>query len=334
MMQAESAYFSYHGGRMDAARRLYPHAPLPWLDLSTGINPLPWKPDAGLTIDHASLPDRQALAELEAAAAAHFGVAAERVAALPGSEMGLRMLPVLGLPQPLCAVTPGYGTQGEVAARRVPYGAVKEAARSGGTLLLANPNNPDGRVCDVARMLSFSRAKASAGGWLIVDEAFADAQPGISILSHLTDAAPVIVLRSFGKFFGLAGLRLGFVVAPPAILARVRAMTGDWPVSAEAIAWGTAAYRDARWIAATRQRLVSDADALDMLLARHGMTVRGECPLFRLAEHPAASDGLFDKLARRGILVRPFTCHPHWLRFGLPPDAAGFARLEAALADD
>ncbi|WP_267434574.1 aminotransferase class I/II-fold pyridoxal phosphate-dependent enzyme [Sphingomonas sp. GM_Shp_1] len=325
MTQAEMGALTHHGGRIDAAKALFPNAPVPWLDLSTGINPVPWTPPEGLKVDAAPLPDRSALARLEALAAAHFGVAPERVAAVPGSEMALRLLPLMGVGQPVVAVQPSYGTHGAVASARVDHAALKDWAGRAGSLLLANPNNPDGVHRSTRELARLADAQMRAGGWLIVDEAFADAMPE----AGCGGGERVVVLRSFGKFFGLAGLRLGFVIAPPDMVQRLRDLLGDWPVSAHAIAWGSAAYADGNWIAATRIALVERAAALDKALARHGLEAKGDCPLFRMVETPRAA-ALFLLLAAAGILIRPFADAPERLRFGVPV-ASDLARLEEAL---
>lgn len=319
------AVLTHHGGRIDAARALFPQVAEPWLDLSTGINPVPWAPPAGLTVDAAPLPDRSALARLEALAAVHFGVPAQHVAAVPGSEMALRLLPLLGVAQPIVAVQPSYGTHGAVAAERVDHAALEDWAGQAGSLLLANPNNPDGVHRSADRLAALAEAQARARGWLIVDEAFADAMPEPGAIG----GERVVALRSFGKFFGLAGVRLGFVIAAPDILSRLRDWLGDWPVSAHAIAWGSAAYADRAWIAATRIALVERATALDAVLARHGLIAKGACPLFRMVETPDAP-AIFRRLAAAGILVRPFADAPERLRFGVPV-AADLARLDEAL---
>ncbi|MDR6115013.1 MULTISPECIES: aminotransferase class I/II-fold pyridoxal phosphate-dependent enzyme [unclassified Sphingomonas] len=327
MTQAEMAALTYHGGRIDAARALFPNAPAPWLDLSTGINPVPWTPPEGLDVDAGPLPDRGALARLEALAAAHFGVAAERVAAVPGSEMVLRLLPLLGMPQPIVALRPSYGTHGAIATTRVDHGALENWAGQSGSLLLANPNNPDGVVHTGEKLSRLAEAQARAGGWLILDEAFADAMPD----PGFTGGERVVVLRSFGKFFGLAGVRLGFVIAAPALLSRLRDLLGDWPVSSHAMVWGGAAYADRAWIAATRLALVERAAALDAVLARHGLVAKGSCPLFRMVETPDAGS-VFHRLAAAGILVRPFADAPERLRFGVPASVAELARLDKVLS--
>ena len=306
--------------------RLFPAAPVPWLDLSTGINPVAWQPRAPLVHDPAPLPPLATLKALEESAAGYFAVDPARVAAVPGSEIALRLLGALDLPRPLVALRPGYGTHIDVADETMAALPGDGARR---TLLLANPNNPDGRAIDPAQL----RAWGGGDSWLVVDEAFADVEPEGSVLPGLDEAARVIVLRSFGKFFGLAGVRLGFVIAPPAIVARVRALLGDWPVSAQAIAMGRAAYADDVWIAAARGALAEAAARLDALLARHGLPVTGGTSLFRLVEHPSGRD-VFARLAAAGILTRPFADRADWLRFGLPGDPSAFDRLDRALAGD
>ena len=192
--------------------------------------------------------------------------------------------------------------------------------------MLANPNNPDGVDRSTAQLARLADAQMRAGGWLIVDEAFADAMPE----SGFVGGERVVVLRSFGKFFGLAGVRLGFVIAPPDIVQRLRDLLGDWPVSSHAIVWGSAAYADRTWIAATRTALVERAAALDAVLVRHGLVAKGACPLFRMVETPDA-EALFLRLAAAGILVRPFADAPQRLRFGVPAAAADLERLEKVL---
>lgn len=331
MTQAEQRHFRHHGGRLNAAMRAYPHAPTPWLDLSTGINPRPWSPPEALAVDSGPLPSVDALAKLEEAAARFFGAPPERFAAVPGSELALRLLGVLGLPAPIVACEPSYGTHRDIADQSVPINQLQSASGRQATLLVANPNNPDGHSLSPAEMLQVAARQRADGGWLVVDEAFADATPDLSVVPYLKGEEPVIVTRSFGKFFGLAGLRLGFFIAPPAVVARLRHIFGDWPVSAQAIAWGTAAYSDAAWIARARRELPQAAAELDAVLARHGLLATGSSPLFRLVETPQAPT-LFDRLAHAGILTRPFADHPDWLRIGLPADADACDRLHRALS--
>lgn len=322
--------WSFHGGRLAAACAAYGGKEADWLDLSTGINPGYWPGANDLRPDWHKLPDEAALAALEAQAARYFGVAAEYCCALPGTELGLRLLgQVINLPAQSLFRT--YRTHSEIFDHSRGIVEVDEAALGKQVLILANPNNPDGRITAPADLLRWHERLAAAGGWLVVDEAFADPCPAISIASQVSNERRLIIFRSFGKFFGLAGVRLGFIIAPRSIIAAYRRLLGSWPLSAAAIAIGQAAYGDAAWIARTRVDVPVMATELDRLLARHGYHARGDCPLFRLIETDHAQS-LFEQLARKAILTRPFEYDRHWLRLGLPVDAAALARLDEALA--
>ena len=321
--------WSHHGGRIAAAARAFGGQAEDWLDLSTGINPIAWPGAASLAIDWRGLPDDAALRALEEAAAAMFEADPAFVCALPGTEIGLRLIGQAIGEGAAVHVAPAYRTHGAMLGGTAPIAAEEVAAEraAGRTVILANPNNPDGRLIAADTI----GALADGAGWLIVDEAFADAHPAASVAGQVEAGRRLIVFRSFGKFFGLAGVRLGFVIAPPAVLAAVRALLGSWPVSVAALAIGTAAYRDHRWIAETRAALPARAAALDGVLARHGLGAGGACPLFRLVERDEAGP-LFARLARHAILTRPFDHDPRWLRFGVPGDAAALERLDRALA--
>lgn len=330
-LEERASALTRHGGDVGLAARLYPDAPAPWLDLSTGINPVAWTQVEPPPIDLRALPSADGLAALEGAAAEAFGATALPVAALPGTEIGLRLLATLALPRPVRYLAPTYRTYGETLADAVPIpvSELERAAEAGGTIILANPNNPDGRIVAPERLLMLARRLRERDGLLVVDEAFADVDPAISILPSLAQDDAVLVFRSFGKFFGLAGVRLGFACGPAARVAPLRDRLGSWPVSAQAIALGTAAYRDHDWIAAARTSITAMAAALDTVLAEHALAATGGCPLFRLVETDATA--LFERLARGGILTRPFDYAPRWLRFGLPADASEVDRLARAL---
>jgi cobalamin biosynthetic protein CobC len=322
--------WTYHGGRLSEAKAHFGVGGEPWLDLSTGINPHCWPGASAIGVDWQALPDVQALADLELAAAQYFGVDPVHVCALPGTEIGLRMLGDM-LAGPAAYVAPSYSTHAQMFGQSRPISSNEVLDCVDMTILLANPNNPDGRVTPRDGLLAKLDQLRGSLHWLVIDEAFADASPDISIASHVDDAAPLVILRSFGKFFGLAGLRLGFALGPCEIIAGYREKLGSWPVSAAALEIGQAAYRDNGWIAAMRFRLRSEAATLDAVLTGHGLAPIGECPLFRLIETEDAS-ALFERLARRLILTRPFADNPRWLRIGLPADDHALARLDEALA--
>jgi cobalamin biosynthetic protein CobC len=330
--------WTIHGGRLNDARRGWPDAPEPWLDLSTGINARAWPGAAIMEIDCRQLPDDGELDILESVAAEHFGVLPRHICALPGTEIGLRLLATVGWATDAYHVVPGYRTHAEAFSRSKPITATDLAAGPATVaardraVLLANPNNPDGRFIPAEELMRLARAMQEAGGWLIVDEAFADISPAMSIASHIGENLPLIVFRSFGKFFGLPGLRLGFVLGPERVIGQFRRLLGSWPVSTAALRIGAAAYRDQAWIAGMRNSLADDAHALDVVLLQHGYRPTGACPLFRLIETDDAA-GLFERLAGQGILTRPFDYDPRWLRIGLPGNAAGLNRLDRALSN-
>jgi cobalamin biosynthetic protein CobC len=315
--------FGRHGGRLSAAAAAFPAAPQPWLDLSTGINPRPYPAPRPRLAERARLPDPAALAALEAVAAAAFGAAPARVAAVPGSDAAIRLLPgLLGVRR--AAIIPETYS-GHAEAWRAADAEILERPDGADAWVVVRPNNPDGQVADAPTLLASANRR-----WTIVDEAFVETAPDLSLAGHATGR--LIVLRSFGKFYGLAGLRLGFVVADESVIARLRVRLGDWPVSVGAIAAGRAAYADGAWAKRTRARLTRDAARLDRILAGAGLEPVGGTSLFRLVRAKDAA-AVFQRLAAAGILCRPFA-DPRLLRFGLPGRPADWARLAAALSGD
>jgi cobalamin biosynthetic protein CobC len=196
--------------------------------------------------------------------------------------------------------------------------------------LLVNPNNPDGRLIPPDRLADLAERMGRSGRRLIVDEAFVDVLADDASIAPRLPLGGTVVLRSFGKTWGLAGLRLGFVLADPATAAAVRRAFGPWAVSGPAIAVGRAALADRPWLDTTRHRLAADATRLDGLLAAAGLRVVGGTPLFRLAEADAVPE-LAARLGRAGLHVRVFPHDPRLVRFGLPGDADAWRRLAAAL---
>ncbi|CDO38242.1 threonine-phosphate decarboxylase [Novosphingobium sp. KN65.2] len=316
-----------HGGRLHEACRRYGGRPQDWLDLSTGINPEPWPAASLPATDWSRLPEPDALSELEARAAAHFGVDPVHCCAIGGSELAIRLVARL-LDLPGCSLQPAYGSHEEAFAG--PPANFAEVPEQPTALIFANPNNPDGRLRQGQDILVWSDRLTAEGSWLVVDEAYADCDPAESVAPQVQDGRQLIVLRSFGKFFGLAGLRLGFVLGPSDLIAALREAIGDWPVHAAGLAIGAAAYGDAAWIAGTRLALFDRARALDTVLTGHGLKPGGACPLFRLVETRSA-ETLFRHLAQNRILVRPFERHPDWLRIGVPASLRDLRRLDRVL---
>ena len=330
---ADDGAFTYHGGALDVARRLAPAAPEPWIDLSTGINPHSYPlPDLAPEI-WSRLPGVAALAELERAAAGRYDAPVGSVVAGPGSQAMIQALARIAPRGAVGVLGPTYG--GFKAAFAAAGARVDEAKRvedmSGlDVAIVVNPNNPDGRITPRADLLALNERIRSRGGVLVVDEAFADFDNESGSMAPVPPRGAV-VLRSFGKSFGLAGLRLGFAIASAELVEPLRAALGTWPVSGPAIAIGTKALADRAWTEAMRDRLGKDAARLDALLNAAGFRIVGGTRLFRLAAKSDAR-GVFGRLLAAGILARPFAAAPDWLRFGIPGDESAWRRLAAALA--
>ena len=324
-----------HGGGLAAARRLFADAPEPFIDLSTGINPYSY-PLPQLAPDlFTRLPDPEALARIAAIAAQSYGAPSPaHVVPAPGTQILLPLVAALLGPGRAAVVTPTYGEHTRAAAlagHHVTEIADLDAAGEAMLVIVTNPNNPDGRSFDRNELIALAKRLGARGGLLVVDEAFMDVGPPEASLAAEIDRHAILVLRSFGKFFGLAGVRLGFALAPPQLAARLSAKLGPWAVSGPALAIGATALADRVWIEQTRNRLIAAADRLKAILLSAGIEILGGTALFQLARTRVASD-LFDHLGRAGILVRSFPEHPSWLRFGLPATEAGWARLQIAMA--
>ncbi len=308
-----------HGGGLDAARARWGGAAADWLDLSTGIAPVPYPlPDLPARA-WTALPDRDAQAALEAAARAFWRVPdGAGVLAAPGASALIARLPALGH-APARASIPGPTYNEHAAAFRAAGWTVTDALEDAPARVLVHPNNPDGRLW------TRSEARAPAP---VIDESFCDVAPDASLVD-LAARPGTVVLKSFGKFWGLAGLRLGFAIGHPDTLAPLAEALGPWPVSGPALAIGAAALRDPGWAAGARARYARDAARLDRAMARHG-TLAGGTDLFRL--HDVGDARAFrDRLARAHVWSRTFPWSDSLIRLGLPPPE-GWARLEATLA--
>ena len=327
---AEVDAFFRHGGRLGAAKRAFAGAPTPWIDLSTGINPWGYPAPRPSRADLSRLPDPEDVAKLEALAAAAFGVADPAcVAAVAGAETALRILPHAAPASAVAVSQPTYGSHGEAwrasGAQVLSWPDDEARAR---IVVIVNPNNPDGRVVSPADLLATADRLSVRGGLLVVDESFIDLTPDMSVAGRPHPA--LYVLRSFGKTYGLPGVRLGFVVADPELVGRLRTFLGDWPLCAAALAAGLAAYGDPGWLIRVRSRLRLAAATLDGDLAAAGFDVVGGTDLFRLARAPDAGRR-FRALCAQGVLTRPFGHAPDSIRFGLPR-VRERARLRRALA--
>jgi len=366
-----------HGGRLRAAAEQYGIPLADWLDLSTGINPNGWPVPPVPAAAWARLPEEDD--GLSEAACAYYG--AEHLLPVAGSQAAIQALPRLRPPCRVGVAAPGYAEHAHAwrAAGHevvpVPPDGLSEGLPDGlDVLLLIHPNNPTGQRYAPETLLAWHERLAARGGWngqpprshslaaprggvqpalgrpggwLIVDEAFMDATPASSLAMH-AHLPGLIVLRSLGKFFGLAGARVGFVLGEPALLQRLRDYLGPWPLSGPARHVATLALRDRAWQDATRPHLLAAGARLADLLARHSLAPSGGGALFQWVETPRAGE-IHAALARQGILTRLFEKpHPQGarrfrkaaepptaplptLRLGLPGTEADWARLDAAL---
>lgn len=323
---------AYHGGDLREAEALFGTPARGWLDLSTGVNPDPY-PDITVGADAwQRLPQPAAQEALLAAARRYYGVPdGVAIAAAPGTQALLQHLPGLFAPCRVAIVGPTYAEHARLwtaAGHAVDIVDDLTQADASEILVLVNPNNPDGRTVDPAALIEASRPPVRR--LLVVDEAFADTDPSISVVPRL-GTGPVLALRSFGKFFGLPGLRLGFAIGAPDIVAKLEDRLGPWAVSGLALEIGARALADEGWIARTRRRLAERSNELDRVLTGAGLKVVGGTTLYRLVDDSRAAD-IFSRLGAAGIFVRRFLEQPGWLRFGVPGTAEDLRRLEAALS--
>lgn len=321
-----------HGGRLREAAARYGIALDAWLDLSTGINPNGWPVQPPPPSAWSRLPEDDD--GLEDAARDYYGTAT--LLAVAGTQAAIQALPPLRALCRVGVIHPGYAEHAHawrcaghtvlaIAAERVP-----DAVSSVDILVLTHPNNPTGARFSTAQLLAWHAELAARGGWLVVDEAFMDPAPEESFAPYCPRLG-LIVLRSLGKFFGLAGARVGFVLAPASLLRQLRAALGPWCVAAPSRWVATQAMRDRAWQQTARLRLVAASERLASLLARNNLPPQGGCALFQwiVTERAAA---LHERLAQRGVLTRLFTDPPS-LRFGLPGTERAWARLEGALSE-
>lgn len=320
-----------HGGRLRAAAQRYGIPECDWLDLSTGINPNGWPVPVVPGEIWQRLPQNDD--ELSAAACGYY----ETTKLLPvsGSQAAIQALPMLRVPSKVALVAPCYAEHAHAWQRHghtvisVPAAEILQAGATAQVVVIVNPNNPTGNLFGRDELLDLHAQLAARGGWLIVDEAFIDATPEHSLAS-ICPRPGLIVLRSLGKFFGLAGARVGFVLAEENILQPLAELLGPWAIAAPSRYVAALALRDTAWQCAARETLPLASQRLAELLSAHGLSPSGGSGLFQWVNCADAAT-VHEQLARLGILTRLFE-QPASLRFGLPADDAQWARLAAALS--
>lgn len=318
-----------HGGNIAQAAQRYAIPAENWLDLSTGINPNTWPVPALPAEVWRRLPeDSDGLLD---AARIYYG--APHLLAVAGSQAAIQVLPSLRTTGRIGMLHPTYSEHAHAWAKQhrvvtLNANEIETALDDLDVLLLCNPNNPSGERFTPKTLLAWHARLATRGGWLVVDEAFIDAEPPLSIAHH-AGAEGLVVLRSLGKFFGLAGARVGFVAAWPALLAQLQEALGPWTLTGPARAIARLALQDSTWQQHTREHLQHDSARLAALLSQYGLAPTGGTALFQWLRTERAGE-LHEALARQGILTRLFG-EPASLRFGLPGNEAEWNRLKIAL---
>ncbi len=320
-----------HGGRLRQAAHKHAIPLSDWLDLSTGINPNGW-PVPGLPGECWQRLPEEDDALLPAAQAYYQNASLLPVA---GSQAAIQTLPCLKPAGRVGVFHPAYAehaTNWQKAGHQlheVDQGNIESQIDRLDVLIVINPNNPGGQLWQPAQLLEWHARLSRRGGWLVVDEAFVDSRPEYS-LSGIPVQPGLIILRSLGKFFGLAGLRCGFVIAEPLLLLRLAEQLGPWTVSHPARHVAAKALTDTAWQQQTANTLIRQSRRLRQILCDAGWPPTGGCHLFQWLQCEQA-EHLHEYLAKQAILTRLFH-RPAGIRFGLPADEPACQRLAQALA--
>ncbi|MEM9172268.1 MAG: threonine-phosphate decarboxylase CobD [Pseudomonadota bacterium] len=323
-----------HGGVLDQVTAQFPDAPEPWIDLSTGINPWPWPVERIDPVVLHRLPTQHDMDQCRIAMAYSINAPESAMTLVPGTELAIRLLPMLLPAKRVVVLSPTYGDHAEswqaagatVLTSSDPLAHLDDAD----AVVLCHPNNPDGRCFDLTTLLEAHAQLSRRNAWLIVDEAYAELDQHLSLAAY-GGHPNLIVLRSTGKFFGLPGIRLGAVLAPPELSQSLNTLLGVWPMSGAALAIGSQAYRDLDWQEACRLRLAEARVHLDKMLAAHNITVSGGTDLFRFVAFDDAH-ARWHSLCQQGIYTRRFNWSRTHLRFGLPATIEAQSRLAQALS--
>ena len=332
MTKVRSTACREHGGDIDVARQR--HCRNDMIDLSTGISPRSY-PAPPLTADRLqALPMRSDLAACLAAARRHYQVPDElALCAGPGTQALLQLVPALASDGAVWIAQPTYNEHLPAwSAHGHDVSVAPTLPEEVRHAVVVLPNNPTGWA-DYTAVATLAAEIGRREGLLLIDGAFADGAThaeDVHLLAELVQPH-VLHLRSFGKFFGMAGLRLGFAIGQPEQIDYLADRIGPWAVGTAALEIGKQALDDEAWVTDHRIWLSQQADNLSALLIRHGLTIIGGTSLFQCVRCDHAAT-LQRHLGENSVWVRAFSAHPDLLRIGLPGDAAAFSALDEALA--
>lgn len=319
-----------HGGKLREAVQRYGIPTEQWIDLSTGINPQHWP----VPLVPGTIWNRLPEDEDELLAAARFYYQCENILAVAGSQAAIQALPRLRAPCKVAVLQPSYNEHAHAWQQQghqvsaLNARSIQQQATNFDVIVLVNPNNPDGNLFQVDELLELHQILRHKGGWLVVDEAFIDATPQQSVIKHSYQSG-LIVLRSLGKFFGLAGARVGFVAARTSLLQDLQELLGPWTISNPSRWIAQQALQDQQWHKSTRQQLQLQSARLHELLHRADLPVQGSCALFQWIKHPQAKH-LHQQFAQKAILTRLLR-QPLGLRLGLPQSEPQWNKLSSVL---
>ncbi len=324
----------HHGGRLNVAASEYGIPRQDWLDLSTGLNPQAWPVQTCDATSWQRLPEEED--GLQQAACEYYG--SDYALPVAGSQAAIQLLPTLRAASRVAVIVPGYAEheynwqQNGHSVIPLAIHQLESHLPELDVVVIINPNNPDGHLVPVETLLSWHQQLSLRGGWLIVDEAFMDTTPEKSIVPYTTRPG-LIVLRSMGKFFGLAGIRCGFVLSDRSFLQHMASRLGPWTLTGMTRAIARDALQDSSWQKINRQQLERASIRLKTLLERSGFTVQGGTALFQYLQHPRAKE-IHDLFAQHAILLRYYPDMKNSLpalRFGLPASENDWQRLQQVL---
>ncbi|WP_339669078.1 threonine-phosphate decarboxylase [Dasania marina] len=312
-----------HGGNLLQARQQYPDAQQPWLDLSTGISPWSWPVTDLPQACWQRLPEYSD--SFSRVVSNYYGV--QGLVPVAGSQQAIELLPQLLPPSTVAMPLWGYAEHrqawqkaGHQLLTYNSYAHLLGLLDQVEHVLVINPNNPTGELWDNTAL---QRLQQKVAGYLIIDEAFIDSCSQTSMLQHVEQGS-LIVLRSMGKFFGLAGMRVGFVYLPIELKARFEQRLLLWGLTAPSLYIAEQALSDSAWQIQQQQRIHNMQQAMQQLLATRlpDFTIKPG-PLFISVAGPYEKlRSIKQQFAQQGIWLRIFAPQQPdgdgLLRFGLP----------------